>query len=126
MNRLKDMLEEIERNVGAIAMFLYAGEYSQKDLKGQLESLREEIDKLRLEVAEVDEAYDRAPASSPAKHELYELLTRTEQALERLGEAEDTLLDLCQNPTSRRLPQVTVGELDSACDALTKAMEACK
>lgn len=116
-------LAGIERDAGAMSMFLQCGEYDYKELKSNLQNLQELLEQL-AELRSSNEDWLESNQCGTRKYSKIEQQTGAmEDAEYALGEAEDLMRDLCKRPKALLLPGEIACCLDRACQYLTEAVE---
>jgi hypothetical protein len=119
----QESVADLEREVGRISVFLQCGDFNGKDLANELKNARECVSTLSDITDESEEALERAGGEDTRRGQrISQELGELEDAAVPLGMAEDALMDLVKDPTSRMLVLEAICQLDATCDALTRAM----
>jgi hypothetical protein len=119
----KTILEDTEREVGRISTFLQCGDYDPRDIAQELRNVRECQRDLNGDRDEVEEALERAGEESARGQRYAEELGEMDDAIERLGLAEEALVELTRDITRQSHAVEAISQLDAACEALCRAMK---
>lgn len=121
---VKNDLADIERDVGAMSMFLQCGEYTVKDLRGRHQDLKQLIDQLADLRSENEDWLENNVDGTRKYAKVEEETGALEDAEQALGEAEDEFLSmLSAKEFANYNPTEIICCLDRACEYLTEAME---
>ena len=121
---VKTDLADIERDVGALSMFLQAGEYTVQDLRLRHLGLKELIDQLADLRSENEDWLDNNVDGTRKYAKIEEETGAMEDAENALGEAEDEFLSMLSSKDFAGYnPTEVICCLDRACEYLTEAME---
>jgi len=118
--KLKELLEDIEREVGRISMDLQANEHEAEDYKRLQEDVEGITDELKTVLAQYDKHAEKFCEGSIKFGQAQERLSEMEEALQALEDARDNARSL---GARHQAVEDTTCNLDNACNALTRAME---
>lgn len=119
----KERLRDLDREVGRISMFLQCGDFHGKDLARELTNTRDCVSDLSDMIEQTEETLDDVGEECVKVQYLCAELGHMEDAMQALGLAEDSLVELVTDPFNRQLAMEVVSQLDSACNAVTRAAE---